>query len=92
MDSAVQSTNLGFDPMHLAFSSVSVNTSHFLTVIGTILGRIRRAELSLSSRLEEEGIRADLVARDRRVATLGGNVTRLCGHLLARQRVGALRI
>jgi len=85
MDSAVQSTNLDFGPMHLAFDSVPVNTSHFLTIVRTILDRIWRAELTLPSRLEEEGVRADIVAPHRRVVTLGGDVDRLRGRLLARQ-------
>jgi len=86
MDSAVlQSTNLDFGPMHLAFYSVPVNTSRFLTIVRTILDRIWRAELTLPSRLEEEGVRADIVATDRRVATLGADVNRLRGRLLARQ-------
>ena len=62
-----------------------MNTSRFLTIIGTILDRIWRTERSLPSRVEEERIRAELIARDRRVATLGGDVTRLRGRLLARQ-------
>jgi len=84
MDSAVQSMNLGFGPTHLASYSVPVNISRFLTVIRTILDRIWCTELSLPSRLEEEAIRADIVARDRRVVALGGNITRLRDRLLAR--------
>jgi len=85
MDSAVQSTNLDFGPMHLAFYSVPVNTSWFLTIVRTILDRIWRAKLTLPSRVEEEGVRADIVATHRCVATLGGDVNRLRGRLLARQ-------
>ena len=85
MDSAVQSTNLDFGPMHLAFDSVPVNTSRFLTIVRTILDRIWRAELTLPSGVEEDGVRADIVATHRRVGALGGDVNRLRGRLLARQ-------
>lgn len=79
-------------PIRLAFSSVPVNADRLLTVIGAILDRVRRTELSLPSRFVEEGIRAELVARDRGVAAVRGDIARLRGPLLARERVRALGI
>ena len=90
MDCAGQSRNLGFDPTTLSLLVRPYNTNRVLTVVGTILDRARRTELSLRARLEEERVRAALVARDRRVATVRGDITGMCGCLLARQRVRAL--
>ena len=92
MDSAEQNRNLVFGPMYLAFSSVPVNGNRFLTIIGTVLDGVRGTELCLLLGLEEEGVRVDLVARDRGVATVRGDKAGLRGRLLARQRVRALDI
>jgi len=89
MDCVGQSTNLSFGPMHLASSSVPANTNRFLTIVGTIFDRIWRTGLGFPS-IFEEG--AAFIARGRRVVAVRGDIARLRGHLLARQRVGAPRV
>lgn len=92
MDCAEQSMNLSFGPACLVFYSVPLRVNRVLTIIGAIFDRVRRTELSVPSRLVEEGIRADVVARDRGVVAVRSDIARLRGRLLARQRVGALRV
>ena len=72
-------------PVRLAISSVPVNVNCFLTVIGTILDRLRCTELSVLPGLEEQGVWADLVACDGGVVAVRGDIARLRGRLLARQ-------
>ena len=66
------------------------NANHVLTIVGAIFGRTRRAELSFPPRIEEERVRAEVVARDRGVAAVRGDIARVRGRLLARQRMRAL--
>jgi len=89
MDCAEQSSNLGFGPT-LSLPSPHCNANNFLTIVRAILRRTRRTELRFPPRVEEERVRAEVVARDR--GTVGGDITRMRGRLLARQRVGTLRV
>ena len=89
MDCVGQSTNLVLGP---ALSPVfpHCNPNHLLTIVGTILKRTRRTELSFPPRIEEERVRTEVIARDRGVAAVGGDIARVRGRLVARQRVRAL--
>ena len=91
MDCVGQNTNLVLGPA-LSLRFPHCNPNHFLTVVGTILERTRRTELSFPPRVEEEGVRAEVIARDRGVTAVRGDVARVRGRLVARQRVRALGV
>ena len=88
MDCAEQSRNLVWVPtLSLLFPYCIARN---LTIVGTILERTRRTELSFPPRVEEDGVRAEVIARDRGVVAVRGDITRVRGRLVARQRMRAL--